>query len=295
MSPWIGSGLAHKTCALHRSRRCLRSMTKCALRQNDDQDTGVSSVFNANRFQDAFVDSTYSWASSSAKPVIPIEFVRKSEWDSWYAEQDSAVQTWIKSIRGNGWSQNAVASIPSFHPDTLGEVEKVVVPISTKTSPIWAVAAVVGSVPTGRVYKVVRLSGVSSTDIEIGWAMGNYSYNQYKTKSAANNGDADQNAEESANVDMPKLVQSSSPAEKLLVDSSVSATYMVRDIINTPAEHFGPANLEAACSALASKFGASCTAIVGDQLLRHGYPQVHTVGRAAAADRAPRLIEIFVE
>ena len=65
---------------------------------------------------------------------------------------------------------------------------------------------------------------------------------------------------------------------------------LTRDLINTPAEDMGPADLAAAAEALARDFGATCTMIVGEDLITQGFPMIHAVGRAAA--RAPRLIEM---
>ncbi len=65
---------------------------------------------------------------------------------------------------------------------------------------------------------------------------------------------------------------------------------LARDLINTPANDMGPEELESAARALASQHGASAHSIVGDDLLKHNFPLIHAVGRAA--DRAPRLIDI---
>jgi leucyl aminopeptidase len=65
---------------------------------------------------------------------------------------------------------------------------------------------------------------------------------------------------------------------------------LARDLINTPANDLGPAELEAAARTLASRHGASIRAVVGDDLLAENFPLIHAVGRAA--DRAPRLIDM---
>jgi leucyl aminopeptidase len=65
---------------------------------------------------------------------------------------------------------------------------------------------------------------------------------------------------------------------------------LARDLINTPANDLGPAELADAAQALASRHGAACNTIVGDDLLKQNFPLIHAVGRAAA--RAPRLIDI---
>ena len=67
---------------------------------------------------------------------------------------------------------------------------------------------------------------------------------------------------------------------------------LARDLINTPANDLGPAELEAAARALAKRHGAKARSTVGDNLLKQNFPLIHAVGRAADAMRAPRLIEL---
>ncbi|MCZ7660481.1 MAG: leucyl aminopeptidase family protein [Xanthobacteraceae bacterium] len=70
----------------------------------------------------------------------------------------------------------------------------------------------------------------------------------------------------------------------------VDGVTLARDLINTPANDLGPAELEEAVRALARRHGAECRAIVGDALLGENLPLIHAVGRAAAA--APRLVDL---
>jgi len=67
--------------------------------------------------------------------------------------------------------------------------------------------------------------------------------------------------------------------------------FLARDLINTPANDMGPAELEEAARTLAARHGASFSTIVGDDLLKQNFPLIHAVGRAA--DRAPRLIDMI--
>ncbi|MEX2128096.1 MAG: leucyl aminopeptidase family protein [Xanthobacteraceae bacterium] len=70
----------------------------------------------------------------------------------------------------------------------------------------------------------------------------------------------------------------------------IEAVHFVRDLVNTPSNDCGPAEIEATARVLAEKFGASVRAVVGDELLKENFPLVHAVGRASA--RAPRLIDL---
>jgi leucyl aminopeptidase len=70
----------------------------------------------------------------------------------------------------------------------------------------------------------------------------------------------------------------------------VDAVFLARDLINTPANDMGPAELEQAARDLAVRHRASFRSVVGDDLLKQNFPLVHAVGRAAA--RPPRLIDL---
>jgi len=70
----------------------------------------------------------------------------------------------------------------------------------------------------------------------------------------------------------------------------VEGVFLARDLINTPANDMGPAELETAARELAGRHGAQVRSIVGDDLLEQNFPLIHAVGRAARG--APRLIDM---
>src|SRR5262249_5800005 len=65
---------------------------------------------------------------------------------------------------------------------------------------------------------------------------------------------------------------------------------LARDLINTPANDMGPAELEAAARSVSERFGARLRVVTGDALIPANYPLIHAVGRAST--RAPRLIDL---
>jgi leucyl aminopeptidase len=67
------------------------------------------------------------------------------------------------------------------------------------------------------------------------------------------------------------------------------AAALARDLINTPSNDMGPEELAMAAQALATRYGASFSTIVGDELTRRNFPLIHAVGMAST--RAPRLID----
>ncbi|MGC1777408.1 MAG: leucyl aminopeptidase family protein [Xanthobacteraceae bacterium] len=74
------------------------------------------------------------------------------------------------------------------------------------------------------------------------------------------------------------------------LNHTVEAVTLARDLINTPANDLGPAQLEQAARKLAARHSATINAIVGDELLEKNFPLIHAVGRAAVG--APRLIDM---
>lgn len=89
------------------------------------------------------------------------------------------------------------------------------------------------------------------------------------------------------------------PRPLLLLDDDIAgdvralcaAQTLVRDLVNTPTEHMGPAELAAAVMREADAHDAAEYGVVtGTDLLTHNFPAIHAVGRASS--RAPRLVEL---
>lgn len=117
-------------------------------------------------------------------------------------------------------------------------------------------------------------SDVDADRAAIAWAAGAYRFERYKRALAEPK-------------PKPRLV-GGSPRAAIIAEASALA----RDLVNTPANDLGPVELEAEARRVAGRFGADIQVLVGDDLLSQRYPAVHAVGRAAHADRAPRMIEM---
>ncbi len=114
--------------------------------------------------------------------------------------------------------------------------------------------------------------------IHVAWALGAYSFGRYK--------------------ETPKTIEAVLDAsaldkgQKAAVAAEAAAHALARDMVNTPANDLGPAEIEAEARKIAEAHGAAIAVTVGDDLLAANYPAVHAVGRAAAPGREPRFIEI---
>jgi len=105
----------------------------------------------------------------------------------------------------------------------------------------------------------------------LGFALGSYRFERYlKPKTSA-----------------PRLVlpegEEGAEAERI-----AAAVYMVRDLVNTPANDLGPTELAAAARELATTHGAVFEEYLGDDLLAREFPLVEAVGRGSS--RPARLI-----
>ncbi len=69
-----------------------------------------------------------------------------------------------------------------------------------------------------------------------------------------------------------------------------AAIWLGRNLITTPANDLGPAELEAAVRDVAAAFEAEIAVTVGDDLIAQNFPLLHAVGRGSP--RAPRMIDL---
>jgi len=142
----------------------------------------------------------------------------------------------------------------------------------------WCLARLAETLPGGT-YRVLAHGGQPPVPrlaaALIGWVAAHYRFDRYRS--------------DAANAEPRVLVTAEAGAiEPALAEAAGIA--LVRDLVNTPAEDMGPAQLEAEVRAVARKFGAELHVVTGDTLERD-YPMVHAVGRAASRHHAPRLIE----
>ena len=118
-----------------------------------------------------------------------------------------------------------------------------------------------------------RIEGAPDpAEAALAWALGAYAFRRYRAP-----------ASESARLVAPESVDA---AEIARIASAVAAG---RDLVNTPANDLGPAEIEAAVRAVAARHGAAVTVVAGEDLASR-FPLIHAVG--AASPRAPRLIEL---
>ncbi|GEO97743.1 leucyl aminopeptidase family protein [Methylobacterium haplocladii] len=130
----------------------------------------------------------------------------------------------------------------------------------------------VGLLPDGR-YRFEADSGIDLGEATLAWLLSSYRFDRYKAASAP----------------IPSLVAPDGiDAEGILrVARAVAAG---RDLVNTPSNDLGPAEIEEAARRLAERYGAAVTVTCGEELAKE-FPLVRAVG--TASPRSPRLIDLI--
>lgn len=208
----------------------------------------------------------------SKKPALsatPIFCTSPASWAKDQQQLEPAQRAWLKAI-GFTAKPDSHALLPG---DDAG-LALVVASLRGGDEP-YALSALPQALPAGRYRLHADGMPVDPQAAALSWSLGDYAFDAYKARGRA-----------SAEL---LLVQGPEAERGLLLAGAVSA---VRDLVNTPAEAMGPAHLEAVVKALGKQHKAKVKVIEGEALLKQSFPAIHAVGRAAAADRQPRLIEL---
>lgn len=136
----------------------------------------------------------------------------------------------------------------------------------------WCMAKLAEVLPAGT-YR--RADGEPGPAL-FGWVTGQYRFDRYRAEPSSEG---------------PRILLTKAAKEIDPVLAETAAVALVRDMVNTPAEDMGPAQIEAEAERIAKASKAEFRVTKGDALTRE-FPMVHMVGRAAERPRAPRMIEL---
>jgi leucyl aminopeptidase len=201
---------------------------------------------------------------------VPIRALRKADFPRYLSEAAPPVKRWIEATRFE-----IEAGKHRMVPGRDGEIAEVLLGLGDEPSP-WDWAALPTDLPAGAFHVVGELSKKDADAGALGFALGSYRFDRLRKSSE----------KELARLAWPEA------CDRKRVQSAAEATFLARDLINRPASDLGPAELASAAEEVGKKYEGRFRVIVGDELLREGYPAVHAVGRAASLERAPRLIDI---
>ncbi|MFP6747334.1 MAG: leucyl aminopeptidase family protein [Alphaproteobacteria bacterium] len=206
--------------------------------------------------------------------AIPIWPLRGADLPDWRSRQGDAAAAWCES---NGFTAETGKFL--VLPGESGGLAGVLLGLGDggdQAGDYWTFGTLAKALPAG-LYRIEGTLTVAQAHVgALAWAQSAYRFIRYL--------DPKEGDDAAARLCLPEA------ADGAALAGAVKGDFLARDLINTPASDMGPAELAAAAETLAGEFGASCTVIVGDDLLAANYPAIHAVGRAST--RAPRLIDL---
>ena len=191
----------------------------------------------------------------------------------------AALQDWQKQAtpRERNWLQaqgySAQAGTWCALPDADGGISRVLVGIN-RADDLYTLSHLPMQLPLGEYALSQEGIVLDAFTAALGFAMGSYQFDRYRKPRRA-----------------PATLTTPSNINTELLAALTQATKLTRDLVNTPTEDMGPQHLADVARGFASEYSAEFREWVGDQLLEHGFPAIHAVGRAS--HREPRLIELL--
>lgn len=199
--------------------------------------------------------------AETADHALPLHAATTASFAAWSAQQTPAVQAWLQA---QGFT--AAAGTHALLPGSDGLAGAVLGVADLHDPFAWAHAP--HALPTGDWRMADALDDEARTAMQLGWGLGSYRFTRYRAATRA-----------------PARLIDAIDAD---IAAQLAACVRVRDLVNTPTEDMGPADLEAVTREIAQTHGADIDVLIGDDLLLHNFPAIHAVGRASHRD--PRLI-----
>jgi leucyl aminopeptidase len=204
----------------------------------------------------------------NGQPAIPVHIIDKECFAAWLAGQSDAARTAAKAQKFEG-AANDIAILPGDKP---GEWSAVAGVADAAKLGVWNLAKTADSLPEG----TYRLVDADAGEAMLGWMLAQYRYDEYLSE---------------PKVTGARVLLVKEPGRIEGAAHQARATALVRDLVNRPAADCGPNALEAEARRIAKAHKAEVIVTSGEAL-ETGYPLIHTVGKAAMRDHAPRLIEL---
>lgn len=203
---------------------------------------------------------------STDASAIPLKPLDKATFKVWQAKAAKTQKQWADAT-GFKANPGQVISLPTAQ----GLIKEVLFG-QQEQGYLYQLATIYSSLPAGNYRLECDWTEDQQKQAMLGWGLAAYRFERYRKSTRPR----------------PKLLL---PAEFAApVQALLDAQTLVRDLVNTPTEHLGPAELVAAVEAQAAAFGARTRSFSGDELLEQNFPAIHAVGRAS--HRPPMLVEL---
>jgi leucyl aminopeptidase len=210
------------------------------------------------------IDAAQILPDRARQTPVAIHVVTADDWPKTASALAAAQRTWAKS---QGFAARPGQLLLAC--GHSGSLEAVYLGAPARNDDPFVLGAVAARLPEGD-YTFASMPDRAEM-VALGWALELYTYDPFRPLTV-----------KPARLIVPKAV------DRAAVVRQADASFLVRDLINTPANLLGPAALEAAARQVAKRHGARLKVISGAELSK-GFPLIAAVG--AASPRAPRLID----
>jgi leucyl aminopeptidase len=197
--------------------------------------------------------------------AVPVTVLNKDSLPQWLKQQNPVLR---ETARSMGFDASPGSLLPFA--GTKGRIAGVLAgePASADG---FALGGLASKLPPGH----YRLAGDVNNPFlaALGWCLELYRYDPYRDIK-------------------PRAVTLECPAkvDRAAVIAHANAVFLVRDMINRPANLLGPQDIEQVARQVAARHRAKVTVVSGEKL-RKEFPLVHAVGNASP--RTPRLIDVI--
>lgn len=204
-----------------------------------------------------------------AAESLPLHVVTPERLEAWRDARSPVEHAWLEAA---GFAARPGQLV--LLPDTEGNLAGAAFGFSADGRRRFLIAEAARALPAGTTWHLEGLEGEAAlNEAALGWLFASYRYDRYAARKGAE-----------------ALLKAPAGIDTTRLEAIAAGEFLTRDLINTPANDMGPAELEAAARALADDFGADIEVTTGEELLAANLPLIHTVGRAST--RAPRLIDM---
>ncbi|MBB3763994.1 leucyl aminopeptidase family protein [Sphingomicrobium lutaoense] len=210
-------------------------------------------------------------AADQGQPAHIVHLVDSDSFQDWRKEQPQRIRALLDANRYDGETGYAYLILPGENDDDWSVVSTVA---NVQELSPWCLAKLGEALPEGT-YRLAddRQPGPAM----LGWLLAQHRFDDYRSNPSDTAG--------------KRVLLTKDVNEIERTRQTAEAVTLVRDMVDTPAEDMGPAQIEERARQLAEAHGATVSVTRGGEL-ESGYPMVHAVGRAATKERAPRLVEL---
>lgn len=212
-------------------------------------------------------DKRFGLATKQRASSVPLRSFPATSFEEALAHESERVRNWVAATAFKPKSGRFL-----LVPKADGTLDFVLLCVARGFEATWSYGGAAASLPPRSYHLEGELPPEQAERAALGWALGSYRFDRYKKSEG----------------ERPELAWPVG-ADRAKVRAAAEATFLVRDLVTTPANEMGPAELAKAARDVARAHGAKISVVAGDQLAK-GFPLVHAVGRASA--RPPRLVDM---